>query len=552
MSFRFILLLTCFLIYSELSAGNNFAIKTIVIDAGHGGKDPGAIGAKGTQEKNVALAVALKLGEYIEKNYPNVKVVYTRKTDVFLELHERAEIANKNKADLFIAVHCNSNNNPDAYGSSTYVLGLHRSEANLEVAKRENSVILLEEDRDKNYEFDPNTPEGHIIMSMKQNAFLDQSIDFASKIENQMENGARRKSMGVKQAGFYVLYKTAMPSLLAEIGFISNPEEEKFLASEKGQDQIANALYGAFKDYKTFMEKGEGDAATNVPAPAEEVKVVQPEVKPEPVEEKKETQPEPPKEVAPVKTEDTKVKVEDPKVKAEEPGPVAEEPKAKTETPDVAPETEKPKQAVSTAYTTLQSGKTIKKPIDVLSGGGKSTTTLRVAVKPSSPATAAVEKEAPPVKTPNEPAPVPSKVEKAPTPVTPVQKPAATVTKPAPVTERPATEKKPEPVVSKKPEPVASPPASESGVVFKVQLFALKGDLKAGDRDKLTRVFPNYTTEPTPSGFVRYYGSSSRNFADAKRSLIAAISHGYSDAFVVGFKNGRKLSAEELKAAEGK
>ena len=174
-------------------------------------------------------------------------------------MHERADIANKNKADLFIAIHCNSSPIHQVYGTSTYVLGLHRTEANLEVAKRENSVILLEDDRDKNYEFDPNSPEGNIIMSMKQNAFLDQSIDIASKIENQYETTAKRKSLGVKQAGFYVLYKTTMPSLLSEIGFISNPEEEKFLSSGKGQEQVALSLLKAFKDYKYEMENRQPD-----------------------------------------------------------------------------------------------------------------------------------------------------------------------------------------------------------------------------------------------------------------------------------------------------
>ena len=222
------------LVTGIVAQASNFVLKTIVIDAGHGGKDPGAIGPGKVQEKDVALVVALKLGDYIQKAHPDVKVIYTRKSDVFLELHERAEIANKNKADLFIAIHCNASTNPDVAGSSSYVLGLHRTEANLEVAKRENAVINLEENKEKYYEFDPNSPEGHIIMSMKQNAFLDQSIEFASKAENQLEYYTKRKSMGVKQAGFYVLYKTAMPSILAEIGFISNPDEEKFLNSVKG------------------------------------------------------------------------------------------------------------------------------------------------------------------------------------------------------------------------------------------------------------------------------------------------------------------------------
>lgn len=519
MRFRLYLLLTCFLISPLVYAGNNFSIKTIVIDAGHGGKDPGAIGPKGTYEKDVALAVALKLGENIQKNYPNVKVVYTRKNDVFLELHERAEIANKNKADLFIAVHCNSNNNPEAYGSSTYVLGLHRTEANLEVAKRENSVILLEEDREKNYEFDPNTPEGHIIMSMKQNAFLDQSIDFASKIENQMENGARRKSLGVKQAGFYVLYKTAMPSLLAEIGFISNPEEEKYLSSEKGQDQIAHALYHAFKDYKMFMEKGEAETASAPPAKNEEPAAPTPtpvEEKPEPKKEPvKEPVREPVKEVAP---------------------PVAkEEPKPKTETPALQQEPVKPKQDSGSESVTLQDGKTIRKPIDVKSGGGKSSSAAtKVQVKPTAPIVTQPVKE-PETKKP-EPATV--KTEKpAETPV-PVQKPVQPTTKAV------------EPV--NKPEPVKTEAKPVSGIVFKVQLFALKGDLKPSDRDKLVRVFPNYSTEPTPSGFVRYYGAIAKTYPEAKRHLVTAVTNGYNDAFIAGFKDGRRLSSDEMKAAEGK
>lgn len=287
------------LVFSAAKANNGFEIKTVVIDAGHGGKDPGAIGPGKTYEKNVALSVALKLGEMIKKSYPDVNVIYTRKTDVFLELHERAEIANKNKADLFIAIHCNSSTNSAVYGSSSYVLGLHRSEANLEVAKRENAVILLEEDRDKNYEFDPNTPEGHIIMSMKQNAFLEQSISFASKGEVYMESYGKRKTLGVKQAGFYVLYKTAMPSVLAEIGFISNPDEEKYLNSTKGQEIIAGSLFKAFSEYKVDMEDSESEefvrelekekeAAAKEAAAKEVQKTVEKKPEPKPIEKKPE------------------------------------------------------------------------------------------------------------------------------------------------------------------------------------------------------------------------------------------------------------------------
>lgn len=248
------------LLFLTWVAGGGYAmggssVQTVVIDAGHGGKDPGAIGPGKTREKDLTLRMALQLGSMIKENHPDVRVIYTRSTDVFLELYERAEIANRSKADLFISIHINASTNSAAKGSSTYVLGLHKSEANLEVAKRENAVIELESDRDKNYDFNPNAPEGHIIMSMKQNAFLEQSISMASFIEDYQDGSAEnRKTLGVKQAGFYVLYKTAMPSILTELGFISNNWEEKYLASEEGQRTIAWNLYQAFADYKNEME----------------------------------------------------------------------------------------------------------------------------------------------------------------------------------------------------------------------------------------------------------------------------------------------------------
>jgi N-acetylmuramoyl-L-alanine amidase len=229
-------------------------IKTLVIDAGHGGKDPGAIGAHGHREAHLALAVALKFGALVQQYFPQIKTIYTRKTDVFLTLNERADIANKAKADLFFCIHINSSTNKEAKGSSTYALGLHRTEENLEVAKRENAVIELEEGGLRNYDFNPNTPEGHIIMSMKQNAFLDQSLRIASHIEDEQAVVAKRKSRGVKQAGFYVLYKTSMPSILTEIGFISNLEEELFMASEKGQQLIALSLFKGFVKYRNAIE----------------------------------------------------------------------------------------------------------------------------------------------------------------------------------------------------------------------------------------------------------------------------------------------------------
>jgi N-acetylmuramoyl-L-alanine amidase len=234
---------------------NLYKIKTVVIDAGHGGHDAGCLGIH-SKEKEVTLAIALKLGTYLEENYPNIKVVYTRKTDEFIDLIERANIANRAKADLFISLHCNSSANKAAYGSETYAMGLHVSEANLNVAKRENSVILLENNYEQNYDgFDPKSTEAYIIFSLYQNVNIDKSLFLASKIQDQFTNKLKRYNRGVKQAGFIVLYKTNMPSVLIESGFLSNKNEEEFLSSEEGQENIAKSIYLAFKAYKEELEK---------------------------------------------------------------------------------------------------------------------------------------------------------------------------------------------------------------------------------------------------------------------------------------------------------
>ncbi len=241
-----------------------YRIKTIVIDAGHGGKDPGCLGSK-SHEKNVALAIALKTGAYIEKYFPNINVIYTRKKDVFVELHERAAIANRNKADLFMSIHCNASGSSKVFGTETYVMGLHKANQNLTVSKRENSVILLEEDHLEHYDgFDPNSPESHIIFSLYQNADLDQSIYFASKIQQQFKERVNRKDRGVKQAGFLVLYRTTMPSVLIETGYLTSREEENYLITAINQDYIALAIYRAFKDYKKAMEETGGGKKTKL------------------------------------------------------------------------------------------------------------------------------------------------------------------------------------------------------------------------------------------------------------------------------------------------
>jgi N-acetylmuramoyl-L-alanine amidase len=254
-AFLIFILLACgiFLLPSFSTAQK---VQRVVIDAGHGGHDPGAVG-KISKEKDIVLAIALKTGKLINENMKDVEVIYTRKTDVFVELHRRARIANEAKADLFISIHCNANKSTTPYGSETYVMGLHRSDANLAVAQLENASILLEDDYHVQYEgFDPKSPEGFIFFSMLQNAYLDQSLYLASGVQKYFRDVVNFYDRGVKQAGFLVLYKTTMPSVLIEAGFISNANEEKLLASEQGQNNIAKSIYNAVRDYKLSVEKG--------------------------------------------------------------------------------------------------------------------------------------------------------------------------------------------------------------------------------------------------------------------------------------------------------
>ncbi len=229
-------------------------VDVVVIDAGHGGKDPGALG-KNSREKDIVLAIALKVGQYIEENIPDVKVIYTRKKDEFIELHERANIANENNADLFISIHANWWTNTRSAGTETYTMGTSLDDRNLQVAMKENSVITMEEDYTTNYEgFDPNSAESYIIFNLMQRTFQQQSIDFAGLVQDQFRERAKRYDRGVKQERFLVLWRTTMPSVLIETGFISNSSEEAYLKSRQGQEYLASAIYRAFKDYKENIE----------------------------------------------------------------------------------------------------------------------------------------------------------------------------------------------------------------------------------------------------------------------------------------------------------
>lgn len=245
---------------------------TVVIDAGHGGHDPGAIG-KISKEKNINLNVALKLGNLIKKNCDDVKLVYTRTKDVFIPLDRRAEIANNAKADLFISIHTNAlANNRTAKGASTWTLGLAKSDANLEVAKRENSVILYESDYQTRYAgFNPNSAESYIIFEFMQDKYMEQSVHLASLVQKQFRHTCSRVDRGVHQAGFLVLKASAMPSILVELGFISTPEEERYLNSENGMSTLAKGIYNAFLNYKREHElRLTGSSKTIIPTEQEE------------------------------------------------------------------------------------------------------------------------------------------------------------------------------------------------------------------------------------------------------------------------------------------
>ena len=254
------------------------AIKTVVIDAGHGGKDPGCHGAS-AHEKHVCLSMALMLGDLIQEKFPHIKVIYTRKTDVFVELNERAKIANRNNADLFICIHANAAS-AQAYGTETYVLGLHRTESQQRVAERENSTIHLEDDGGAKYKDFDMSPDAIIARQIQLSIFLDQSISFASKLQSEFKR-IGRFDRGVKQAGFLVLYKTTMPSVLIETGFLTNPKEEKFLSDPTTQKLMAESMFTAFRKYKNELEGVEeevvGPAIPNNASEEEEKPPVEPD-----------------------------------------------------------------------------------------------------------------------------------------------------------------------------------------------------------------------------------------------------------------------------------
>lgn len=228
----------------------------VVLDAGHGGHDPGNVG-NGYKEKEIALNIVLSVGKSLDK-HPNIKVIYTRKTDVFVPLRERAKIANNADADLFVSVHCNSHHS-SAHGTETFILGLHENQRNFEIAKKENEVIFLEEDYQSHYDgFDPNSPESFIGLTLMQEEYLDQSTQLARLVQDNFTNTLKRNDRGVKQAGFWVLHNTYMPSVLVETGFLTYKPEGAYLNSTKGQNEVALSIYKGLMDYKMILDRNVG------------------------------------------------------------------------------------------------------------------------------------------------------------------------------------------------------------------------------------------------------------------------------------------------------
>ena len=239
-------------------------IKTVVIDPGHGGQDPGCHGSH-SNEKEVTLAIGLKVGAFIEEHFPEINVIYTRKTDVFIELDERAAIANRNNADLFICIHANAGP-AKAFGAETYVLGLHRTDAQRKIAERENSAIEFEADSETKYQ--KLSADAIIARQLQLSVFLNHSIEFATKIQDQFVK-IGRSNRGVRQAGFLVLYKTTMPSVLIETGFLTNPDEENFLTDTASQSKMANSIFTAFKEYKVYYESADQSTISDQSEPTD-------------------------------------------------------------------------------------------------------------------------------------------------------------------------------------------------------------------------------------------------------------------------------------------
>lgn len=471
-------------------------VSTIVIDPGHGGKDAGAVG-KNCYEKDIALKVALKFGELINQNFPDVKVIYTRKDDRFVELRQRGRIANQNHADLFVSIHCNSTDGKEARGVETWIMGNHKNDANLKVAQLENSAILQEQDHEENYDnFDPNSPDAYIIFSLYQNAFMDQSLGFAAKVQEQYGQRVPSPNRGIKQAGFLVLWACALPSVLTEIGFISNPAEEKFLNSAEGQLKIATSLFNAFKEYKYQVEGFNNQAeATKTPAPA-----VPPASKPATA---TATQP-------------------------------ANEPAKPASTATPAPKPATPSPAVQPAPKPADTTRPAPKPTDIPSAAS--------VLRDTAHTQAVMESAAP-----EPPAAPRDTVHPA------VAKPAADTASATTTQDTPVTTQDTMPTTPASTTPTATPapdrqaqaaPVAAPHLVFKIQFAS-----SSTDKDLNAPEFKNLNLPPLSkyqeNGLFKYCCGEADTPEAAQKILQQVQEAGFKDAFMVVFSNGQRISTQE-------
>lgn len=476
----FLLYLLAFLPLAMTAADKRF---TLVIDAGHGGNDAGAIGSI-TKEKTINLNVALAFGRLVERNCPDVKVVYTRKTDVFIPLHTRADIANRAKADLFISIHTNAlPRGRISRGLETYTLGMHRAADNLDVAKRENSVILIEKDYKQRYQgFDPNSSESYIMFEFIQDRNMAQSVELAKYVQKRTCASAGRQNKGVKQAGFLVLRETSMPSCLIELGFISTPDEEKFLHSNDGVSRLANGIYQAFVDYKNKNNK-----SITVPykAPTASNEVNIPTVVPQPV------------------VDDSQQRTTRKKSQVAQNLENAREGRVESKAEPTAPNADS---IVQVAQQMVQS-------------------------QPVALAQMPVETPAPVEKPAEKPVPVERPVS--------VERPAPVETPVAKSVERPAEKPAPMEKPVQKAAPVVAPVQNDAPV-FKVQIMAASSMLKTGDAQfKGLKDIDCYQE----GGMYKYTVGSSADY-QAIHQLRRTLTDRFPQAFIIAFKNGQKTDVQ--------
>lgn len=487
---------------------NAFKINTIVIDPGHGGKDPGAIGKK-SKEKDLTLAVALLLGEKVERSLKNIKVIYTRKDDRFVELFERANIANRSKADLFISIHINSAKSPEAHGTEAWVLGLHRSDENLNLAKRENAVLEFEGNIEQNYGFDPNSPTGNIIITMQQSAFLNQSIQFAKYVERQFVEKVDRQNRGVHQAGFIVLYKTVMPSCLIELGFISNREEEYYMSSPEGQEEISNSIFKALKQFIRDYDESLGKKSSVEP---EDEEPVAPKPRtPVRVSSEQVDQSERPKQTLSKSNGEKPMRTISIEEEEEAPAPVKEKTSSTQKKKEPASEDEETfKEAFNnvinntpSAEETRPKEKSIEKPV----------TDKKTIEKP-------IEKKL--VEKPIEKKPIEKPIEKK-----PVEKPI----------EKPIVKSTEKPI-EKPLEKNTAKSSAGSGIEYRVQVKANPTDIST--KDPLFRLNQDVIAV-VENGVYKYQCGNFTDKNEAKARLAKAIKDGFKDAFIVVYENGVKV-----------